>query len=279
MAPTDGIHGQGLGLRRVLLSALCDTRPPEIDFLETAPENWLGLGGPLARRLRACSERYPLTCHGLSLNLGGWAPLDIDFLHEIKAFLALHHAQGYSEHLSYCADDGHLYELLPIPFTDEAVHYVAARVRRVQEVLECRIAVENVAYYAAPGAEMTELEFLLRVLEEADCDLLLDLNNLYVNSINHGQDPPHDFLRALPTKRIIGAHIAGHLRTAPDLLLDTHGEAVSEPVWDLLVAAYRVHGALPTVLERDANLPSLAALVSEMSRIGRLQQASGLARG
>jgi uncharacterized protein (UPF0276 family) len=274
MTRTYAIHGQGLGLRRALLRSLEADFPPAIDFIELAPENWIGLGGHLARRLRACAERYPLVCHGLSLNIGGTAPLDETFLLKLKAFLDLHGVRCYSEHLSYCADDGHLYDLMPIPFTQEAALHVATRVKRVQEILERRIALENVSYYCAPGAELSEQVFVQTVLEQADCELLLDINNIYVNSVNHGYDA-HDFLRALPATRIAYAHIAGHFQEAPDLIVDTHGENVIEPVWRLLEAAYAEFGIFPTLLERDYNLPPLSTLVTEMSRIGQYQAAAG----
>ena len=244
--------------------------PATINFLEIAPENWFGVGGHLGRRLRACSERYPLVCHGLSLNIGGEAPLDEPFLGQLKIFLDHHQVRCYSEHLSYCADDGQLYDLMPIPFTADAVHHVASRVRRVQEILERRIALENVSYYCAPGAELSEQEFLHAVLAEANCDLLLDINNIYVNSVNHGYNAC-EFLRALPAARIAYAHIAGHYQEAPDLIIDTHGERVIEPVWDLLAAAYEKFGVFPTLLERDFNFPALPELLAEMSRIGQFQ--------
>ena len=264
------IHGQGLGLRRALLRSLEADFPTAVDFLEVAPENWIGIGGHLGRRLRACTERYPLVCHGLSLNIGCTAPLDEFFLRQLKTFLDQHHVRCYSEHLSYCADDGQLYDLMPIPFTQEAVMHVATRVRRVQEILERRLALENVSYYCAPGAELSEQAFLQSVLDEADCELLLDINNIYVNSVNHGYDA-HEFLYALPAARIAYAHIAGHFQEAPDLIIDTHGEVIIEPVWGLLDAAYAKFGVFPTLLERDFNLPPLPELLSEMSRIGQYQ--------
>ncbi len=270
MSRNSPLHGQGIGLRRAHLRALEDTFPTAIDFLEIAPENWLSLGGHLKRRLRAVTERYPLLCHGLSLNIGGTAPLDEAFLYKLKTFLALHQVRCYSEHLSYCADDGHLYDLMPIPFTEEAVTHVARRVQRVQSILERRIALENVSFYCAPGAQMSELDFIQQVLAEADCDLLLDVNNIYVNSRNHGYDA-EAFLKALPAERVIYAHIAGHYQRAPNLIIDTHGETVIEPVWALLEVAYRQFGMFPTLLERDFNLPPLPDLLKEMARIGQLQ--------
>ena len=247
--------------------------PLAIDFLEVAPENWLDLGGRDGRRFGALAARAPLVCHGLSLNLGGSAPLDEPFIRRLKQFLDRHDARLYSEHLSYCADDGYLYDLLPIPFTAEAVGHVAQRIAQVQDMLGRRIAIENASYYCAPGAEMSELEFIRAVLAEADCDLLLDVNNVYVNSVNHGYDAAA-FLAALPGERIVYGHVAGHEREDEDLLIDTHGAAVADPVWSLLAEAYAVHGVFPTLLERDFKLPPLAELLRELEVIGALQGAA-----
>ncbi len=264
------VHGSGLGLRRDLLGPLADQPPYRVGFMEVAPENWIGVGGRFGRQFRYFTERYPFLCHGLSLNMGGPAPLDEAFLHRLKQFLDIHGVRCYSEHLSYCADDGHLYDLLPIPFTEGAVRHVASRIRRTQEVLERRIAIENVSYYAAPGQEMSEIEFISAVLEEADCDLLLDVNNIYVNSINHRYDA-EGFLKALPGERIAYGHVAGHYEEAEDLRVDTHGSEVIDPVLDLLRKAYDHFGVFPTLLERDFNLPPLPGLVAEVETIGRLQ--------
>lgn len=238
--------------------------------MEVAPENWIDIGGRYGRRFRQFTEVIPFVCHGLSLNLGGPAPLDEPFIHKIKQFLDDHAIRCYSEHLSYCGDDGHLYDLLPIPFTPEAVTYVAERIRRTQDILGRRLAIENVSYYYAPSQQMSEIDFVNAVLEEADCDLLLDINNIYVNSINHGYDPVA-YLRALPARRIAYAHIAGHFNEADDLIVDTHGADVIEPVWDLLDGAYASFGVFPTLLERDFNVPGVAALFTEVARIGRAQ--------
>ena len=268
------LYGVGLGLRRSMLPELAarDDRL-DVDFLEIAPENWIGVGGLYGRRLRELTARYPFVNHGLSLSLGGPGPLDRGFLARLRRFLDEHAALCYSEHLSYCSDDGHLYDLLPIPFTEAAVRRVAARIGEVQEALGRRIAVENVSYYAAPGAEMAELEFLNAVLERADCNLMLDVNNIYVNSINHGYDP-HAFLAGVPARRVVYMHVAGHYVEAEDLRVDTHGADVCDPVWDLLSAAYRHCGIKPTVLERDFNIPPLDVLLQEVAVIRRLQAAA-----
>jgi len=270
VATTYPVSGAGLGLRRKLLKPLRADPPEAIDFLEAAPENWLRVGGRLGKQFRYFTERYPFVSHGLSLSLGSPAPLDEAFIGELKGFLDEHKIKFYTEHLSYCSDDGHLYDLMPIPFTAEAVTYVAGRIRRTQEILERRIGVENVSYYAAPGQEMSELEFLNAVLEEADCDLLLDINNIYVNSINHRYDAM-EYLRGVPKQRLVYFHIAGHHVEAEDLRVDTHGEAICDPVWELLDKAYQHFGPVPTLLERDFNIPPLPELLKEIDQIKALQ--------
>jgi hypothetical protein len=265
------VQGAGLGLRRDHLDVLQDEIPSEIDFMEVAPENWLKVGGYLGKQFRDIAERIPVALHGLSLSIGGPAPLDEDLVRDIKGFMDKHHCPVYTEHLSYCSDDGHLYDLMPIPFTEEAVHYVADRIKRVQDILERRIAMENVSYYAAPGQEMEEIEFLKAVIEEADCNLHLDVNNIYVNSINHGYDP-ETFLKAMPGERIVYCHVAGHYTEAEDLLVDTHGSDVIDPVWQLLETAYETFGVFPTLLERDFNIPPLADLLKEVQMIHDLQE-------
>lgn len=265
------VSGVGLGLRRALMGPLSQAVSPPIDFMEVAPENWIPMGGRLGKEFRKFTERFPFVTHGLSLSLGGPEPLDFDLLTSIKTFLREHDIRRYTEHLSYCSDHGHLYDLMPIPFTEEAVHYVADRVRQVQDFLEQPIGIEHVSYYAAPGAQMSELEFVNAVLEEADCELLLDVNNAYVNSINHGYDP-NNFISGLPGERICYVHIAGHFDEADDLKVDTHGSAVIDPVWALLEHAYREFGVLPTLLERDFNFPGEDELFGELKEIARHQK-------
>jgi len=263
--------GAGLGFRRELIPALKARVPDAIDFFELAPENWIDMGGARGRDLRSFTERYPFVCHGLSLSLGGPSPLDDMLLHKTRQFMELHQIALFTEHLSYCSDDGHLYDLLPIPFTEEAVHYVASRIRRTQDILERRIAIDNASFYAAaPIADMDEAGFIRAVLQEADCDLHLDVNNVYVNSVNHRYDPV-EFIRAMPTERIVYLHMAGHHNEAQDLIIDTHGADVIDPVWSLLDETYRIHGVAPTLLERDFNIPPLADLAREVEHIARIQ--------
>lgn len=271
MQQSPAISGAGLGLRRALLGPLLSLTPASVDFMEVAPENWIRVGGRFGRQFRAYTERYPFVCHGLSLSLGSPAPLDWDLLRDIKEFIAEHNIRCYSEHLSYCSDAGHLYDLMPIPFTEEAIAYVAERIRQVQDFLGQRIAIENVSYYAAPQQRLTEAQFINGVLDEADCNLLLDVNNIFVNSINHGYDAS-EFLAALPGERIAYGHVAGHYCEAPDLRVDTHGADVIEPVWSLLEQAYTRFGVFPTLLERDFNYPPVAEMELEVGRVRTLQQ-------
>lgn len=260
----------GLGLRRALLRDLKTAPAGSFDFLEAAPENWIGVGGAPGEAFAGLAATHPLACHGLSLSLGGPAALDDTFLLRLRRFLDAHRAVVYSEHLSACGDSqGHLYDLLPLPFSDEAVRHVSARIRQAQDALGRRIAVENISYYATvpgPAGEtppLTELEFINAVLAEADCDLLLDVNNIIVNATNHGYDASA-FLRGLPGARVAYIHVAGHRDEAPDLKIDTHGAAVSDPVWALLAEAYALLGPRPTLLERDFDFPPFDELLGEL---------------
>ncbi len=264
------VTGAGLGLRRSFIEDAIKLSPSEVDFYEVAPENWIRVAGRYGKQFRQLTEQTPFICHGLSLSLGGPTPLDAQFLKELKQFFKDHNIQYYSEHLSYCSDDGHLYDLMPIPFTEEAVDYVVERIQHVQDMLERRIAIENVSYYAAPGKEMDEIEFITEILEQADCDLLLDVNNIYVNSVNHRYNAS-EYLKALPSDRIAYIHVAGHYNEAEDLLVDTHGSDVIDPVWQLLQEAYQHHGIFPTLLERDFNIPSVPELLAELDIIQEMQ--------
>lgn len=279
MAARHELRGAGLGFRRELIGELQAGVPEEIAFFELAPENWAGMGGRSGRELRAFSERYPFVCHGLSLSLGGIAPLDLALLQRIRGFMAEHGMTLYTEHLSWCGDDARLYDLLPIPQTEAAVRWVVDRIRQAQDVLGMRIGIENASTYVAPpGAEMGEAEFIAAIVREADCLLHLDVNNIHVNSCNFGFEPLA-FLDALPLERTAYVHVAGHYVEPDGLVIDTHGAAVIDPVWSLLEAAYaRIGGEVPTCLERDFNLPPLATLTAEVRHIARLQAAASAQR-
>lgn len=265
------VHGAGLGLRRALLGPLSDLQPGALNFMEVAPENWIGLGGRYGKAFREFTEAYDFVAHGLSLSLGGPSPIDVDFVKDVKHFIKDHDIKLYSEHLSYCSDSGHLYDLMPIPFTEESVKYVAQRIRQVQDILEQKIAIENVSAYATPGQQMSEIDFLNAVLDEADCNMLLDVNNIYVNSVNHKYDPK-EFLRQIQGDRVSYIHIAGHYEEADDLLVDTHGADIKHVVWDLLEQTYDQFGVIPTLLERDFNFPPINELLEEVDQIKVIQE-------
>ncbi len=269
------LGGAGLGLRRELIGELRKIDNVPIDFFEIAPENWIGLGGRFARDLRYFTERFPFVCHGLSLSLGSAAPLDTALLKNVKTFIEQHNIQFYTEHLSWCADDGHLYDLLPIPCTEEAVHWVADRIKQTQDILGMQIGIENASYYLAPpGAEMKEEEFIHAVVKESGCFLHLDVNNIYVNSNNFSFDALN-YLNALPLDEVKYIHVAGHYVEHDGTIVDTHGADVIDPVWALLEETYKILGnatQIPTLLERDFNYPSLDSLFAEVDTIRKLQR-------
>ncbi|MDH5426032.1 MAG: DUF692 domain-containing protein [Gammaproteobacteria bacterium] len=270
------VQNAGLGLRREMLDELLNTDPGllqsvPLGFMEVAPENWIGIGGVYGKKFRQLTEKHDFVTHGLSLSIGSPSPLDTDFVKSVGEFIKQHDIKCYSEHLSYCSDDGHMYDLMPIPFTEEAVHYVAKRIQQVQDIIGHRIAMENVSYYAVSGQQLSEIEFINAVIAEADCDLLLDVNNIYVNSVNHGYDA-FDFLKQLPGERIAYGHIAGHYNEADDLIIDTHGADVTDKVWQILENAYQQFGVFPTLLERDFNIPAVPDLLKEVAQISRLQK-------
>ncbi len=269
----------GLGLRQVLLasvedSILHDTKPCTI--LEIAPENWHGMGGVKKEYLEILMPHFKWYCHGLSLSLGGQAPLDGDFLKTLKDFFKQYPIECYSEHLSFSDDaQGRLYDLLPVPFNEETVKHFVKRIQTVQDYLERRIAVENISYYMHLDHALTELEFINAIVEEADCDLLLDVNNVYVNSLNHHTDA-RALIAGLPSARIAYLHVAGHQAQSyrdfgfnrdEEIVIDTHHYPVPAPVWDLLRYTYECHGLKPTVLECDNGIPELAALREELNTI------------
>ncbi len=270
------VTGAGLGLRRGLLAPLASMLDKDshaldsINFMEVAPENWMQVGGRWGKQFQRFTEQFDFLCHGLSLSIGSPDKLDIELVKQIRDFMRLHGIKAYSEHLSYCSHGGHMYDLMPIPFTAEAVSYVAERIRIVQDIIEQPLIIENVSAYAEPGKEMAEIDFLKAVVLESDCRILLDVNNVFVNSSNHGFDA-FEYIQAIPSDRISYLHVAGHYQEADDLLIDTHGAAVKSDVWDLLAFTYQHHGIIPTLLERDFNLPNMAELMQEIDMIHGLQ--------
>lgn len=263
----------GIGFRKDFAADFLQGNDLHPDFIEVAPENWMGIGGYWKKEFRKALEKYPLFTHGLSLSIGSPDALDFEFLKKIKAFLEETGAKIYSEHLSYSkCDNAHLYDLLPIPFTYEAADHVASRIKKVQEVLERKIAIEIVSYYTPIAPEISELEFINAILEQADCELLLDVNNVYVNSFNHGYDA-RQFLAALPMERVSYIHMAGHEQVSETLIIDTHGQSIIDPVYNLFSYTMELLGRdVPVLLERDFNLPELSELQDELNRLKTIKQ-------
>ncbi len=266
----------GLGYRRHLAADFLQCVPGNspIAFVEIAPENWARMGGAARKQFDAVAERFPVACHGLSLSLGGQDALDWQLLTDTKRLMQQHGMAFFSEHLSYCADQGHVYDLLPLPFTEAMVRHTADRIRQVQDFLGMRIAVENTSYYAHSNrAEMSEVAFLNAVAAEADCAIHLDVNNIHVNHINHGLLAAKTFLDEVDASRVNYIHIAGHEAEQADLLIDSHGAAIIDTVWQLLDYAYQILPHVPpTLLERDFNFPPFADLLAEVAHIDALQQ-------
>jgi uncharacterized protein (UPF0276 family) len=268
------LQGAGLGFRREMVSDLRHLPAVDVDFFEVAPENWLDIGGQYANDLRFFSEKYPFVCHGLSLSLGGTEPLDIELLKKIKAFIKMHNVVFYTEHLSWCTDDGHLYDLLPIPFTEQAIQWVVSRIQKTQDLLGMQIGIENASYYInPPNGEMTEEAFISEIVKRSGCFLHLDVNNIYVNSQNFKFDPYH-YMNALPLQQVGYIHVAGHYTEPDGLIIDTHGAEVIDPVWALLKYSYSSipYAKMPTCLERDFNYPGIKTLMTEVDMIRQLQQ-------
>lgn len=262
----------GLGLRRALAPSFDDLALARVDFLEIAPENWMGIGGLPGRTLRHLAARKPLVAHGLSLNLGGHTPFDPAFLGALRDFLDEFGIGTYSEHLSACADTGYLHDLIPLPFTRQTLRDVSARLDQVQEALRRPVLLENVSAYVQWPGDFDEAGFLRELVTSTGCKLLLDINNVWVNSRNQGFDPLH-LITALPPGSVAAYHLAGHACRDDGLLIDTHGEAVCANVLDLYRHALRVHGDQPVVLERDFNLPPLSDLLDELDGIRSIRPA------
>lgn len=258
----------GLGFRRdihdEILSLEGDAKP---DFVELAPENWMRFGGYWGNIFKQIKEKYPIICHGLSLSIGSPDELEEEFLNELNLFFTQANPLIYSEHLSYSkCDNAHIYDLLPIPFRQDAVNHIVERIKYVQDKLERKIALENVSYYSPIGAEMPEHEFISQILEKSDCNMLFDVNNVYVNAFNHKYDAK-EFINNIPLDRISYIHIAGHDKVEEDLIIDTHGQDIIDPVFELFEWSIAKIKPVPVLLERDFNMPEMPVLISEMNRI------------
>jgi uncharacterized protein (UPF0276 family) len=262
------LGGVGLGLRWDFLEEVVDGAALPIDFFEVSPENYMRRGGYYPAQLEKLLERYPLVTHGLTLSIGAEDEPSTDYLSELKAELARTRSPYHSDHLCFSsAGKRSLHELMPLQHSRRNVARIADRARRLRDVLGLPFLLENITYYVHPGqAELSELDFLSAVLEASDAGLLLDVNNVYVNSLNHGFDP-RAFIAGLDLSRVVEIHVAGHTRKASGLVLDTHGCAVVDPVLELLAFTLSLSGPRPVLLERDNDVPPLSELLRELEQL------------
>lgn len=257
----------GIGFRREFASDFLNTDVLKPGFVEFAPENWIGMGGFWKKKLDAIVEKYPVLCHSLSMSIGSPDDLDMEYLKDIKAFLEMVDCKMYSFHLSFAkCDNAHLYELLPIPFTEDAIKHVSEKIRIVQDFLDRPVAIENSSYYTPLAPEMEEIEFVNSVIKEAGCKMLLDVNNVYVNAFNHKYNA-EEYISNLDLEQVMYIHMAGHTKVSEDTIIDTHGEPIIDPVYDLFEFAIKKLPPVPVLLERDFNIPKLAELQGEVSAL------------
>ncbi len=257
----------GLGFRREIAGNFLEEGGLHPDFIEVAPENWIDMGGYWGDVFKKVTDKYPLILHGLSLSIGSPEEPDWAFLKKVKQFIKNYHVAVYSDHLTFAKmDNAHLYDLLPIPFREDAVKHVVQRIKEVQDFLERPLTLENASYYTSVAAEMTEQQFISSIVEESGCNLLLDVNNVYVNAFNHKYDA-REFIDAMPLDRVTYIHMAGHYKIQPDLIIDTHGEAIIDPVFDLFDYTIEKMAPVPVLLERDFNFPEMEELKTEMDKL------------
>ena len=261
------MQGIGLGFRRDVANDIINSEFELPEFIEVAPENWMKMGGYWKKQFDRATEKYPLICHGLSLSIGSVEELDLNFLKDLKEFLDQYNVKIYSEHLSYSkCENAHLYDLLPIPFREDAVKHIVTRIKTVQDILERPLVLENVSYYTAVAAEMSEAEFISSIISESGCQMLLDINNVYVNAFNHNYNTK-EFINALPLDSVAYIHMAGHEQIEPDLIIDTHGKDIIDPVFELFDWTIQKINPVPVLLERDFNIPELNALEGELTQL------------
>jgi uncharacterized protein (UPF0276 family) len=261
----------GIGYRKDFGEEFLQSEILQPSFIELAPENWMNIGGYWKKVLRRLSEKYPVTAHGLSLSIGSPEGLDWNFLKQVKQFLQDYNVTVYSEHLSYSkCNNAHLYDLLPIPFRHDAVKHIVERIKQVQDFLGRKITMEIVSYYTPVAAEMTEIEFVNEIIKGSDCNLLLDVNNVYVNAFNHNYDA-HNFIDQLPLDTVAYIHMAGHEKVSEDLIIDTHGQPIIDPVYKLFeYTVNKLQSPVPVLLERDFNIPEFPELAMEMNKLERI---------
>jgi uncharacterized protein (UPF0276 family) len=262
------MNGQvGLGFRRDFAQELLEDQNFKPSFIEFAPENWMNIGGYWKQVLDRTVEKFPVLCHGLSLSIGSPDELDWAFISDLKSFLDRNNVLLYSEHLSYSqTNNAHLYDLLPIPFTEDAVAHIVERIKKVQDFLNRPLVIENVSYYTPVAAKMSESEFINEIVAQSGCKLLLDVNNVYVNAFNHDYNAK-EFIQSLPLESVEYIHMAGHEKVAHDLIIDTHGQPIIDPVFDLFDWTIERLKPVPVLLERDFNIPDLKELNLEVNRL------------
>ncbi|HMN50357.1 MAG TPA: DUF692 domain-containing protein [Ignavibacteriaceae bacterium] len=261
----------GIGYRKDFGEEFLQSEILQPSFIELAPENWMNIGGYWKKVLKRLSEKYPVTAHGLSLSIGSPEGLDWNFLKQVKQFLQDYNVTVYSEHLSYSkCNNAHLYDLLPIPFRHDAVKHIVERIKQVQDFLGRKITMEIVSYYTPVAAEMTEVEFVNEIIKGSDCNLLLDVNNVYVNAFNHNYDA-HNFIDQLPLDTVAYIHMAGHEKVSEDLIIDTHGQPIIDPVYKLFeYTVNKLQSPVSVLLERDFNIPEFPELAMEMNELERI---------
>lgn len=264
--------GFGLGLRPDYYEEIL-TQKPDLDWFEIVTENYLIPGGKPLYYLEKIRANYPIVMHGVSLSLGSSDPLDIDYLRQLNALVARVEPAWISDHLCWTGVNGiNAHDLLPIPYTRQAMTHLVARIQQVQDFLGRPILIENVSSYLSyKQSEMTEWEFIGELVKRAGCYILLDVNNVYVSAINHQFDPL-DYIQAMPAERVVQIHLAGHANHG-DYIIDTHDAAVIQPVWDLYAATIQHLGQVSTMIERDANMPPLAELLAEVNEARRISTA------
>jgi uncharacterized protein (UPF0276 family) len=262
----------GVGFRRDIAKEFLNNKNFKPDFIEFAPENWMGMGGYWKKVLDKAAEKYPITCHGLSLSIGSAEDLDYDFLKFLKQFLREYNVDIYSEHLSYTkSSNAHLYDLLPIPFREDAIKHIVQRIKEVQDILERPLAIENISYYTPIGAQIDEATFIRRIIEESGCQLLLDVNNVYVNAFNHGYNA-YEFIDYMPLNQVSYIHMAGHEKVSDDLIIDTHGQPIVDSVYELFKYTLKKIKPTPVLLERDFNFDDFDSIVDEFTKLKTITQ-------
>ncbi|MEW7997461.1 MAG: DUF692 domain-containing protein [Candidatus Thiodiazotropha endolucinida] len=261
--------GYGLGLRRQHYDDVLESRP-DVDWFEIISENYMVNGGKPLHYLSRIRELYPMVMHGVSMSIGSIEPLDYTYLKKLKALIERVEPEWFSDHLCWTGVNKlNLHDLLPLPYTEEALDHVVERITRVQDYLGRQMLLENVSSYISYSeSQLSEWEFLREVVERADCLVLLDINNIYVSAYNHNFDPS-DFVRAMPSERIYQIHLAGHTQEE-NLIIDTHDHPIADPVYELYTEAIQRFGRVSTMIERDDNIPPLADLLRELDRVRRI---------